>query len=172
MATAKDRKDAAHYLRITATHFAPRDWNYTRNNDIEHIRYKDAWKGRYNLWGRLKTTQHLLFSSRKTGLRKLLGGGAKWWQLKRRWSEVRAALVVGLRTDKHLPDGVLNNGNVIVHWEEDGEYLQVVQPSVGELVSNFLLEEPKNPHAIKISNEIDRILKSYSTRIKEGKDND
>ncbi|WP_142921609.1 hypothetical protein, partial [Staphylococcus saprophyticus] len=33
--------------------------------------------------------------------------------------------------DNHMPDGVLNSGTVITMWEEDGEYINFVQPLVG-----------------------------------------
>lgn len=169
MSTKKNREKAAKYLRSTATHFVERDWNYTRKTNLKRIRYKDEWQGSGSLWGRLKMTKFLLVGSRKSSLHQELFRREKgWWTLPRLWHHVRAALIVGMGTDKHLPDGQLDNGNILVYWEETAEYIQVVQPSVGELLSNFLLEEPDHPHAVLIANEIDRILKGYSARAKAG----
>jgi hypothetical protein len=46
-------------------------------------------------------------------------------------------------------------------WDEYGEYFQLVQPLVGGLLADFLEQEPNNPHAIKIAEEIDRIAMAY-----------
>ena len=64
--------------------------------------------------------------------------------------------------------GVLDSGNIITFWEETGEYLNLMQPTVGTLVADFIIEDPTNPHAIKINKELTRLLKNYVKRIKAG----
>jgi hypothetical protein len=73
-----------------------------------------------------------------------------------------------LKRDNNEPDGVLDDGNIITFWEETGEYLNMIQPTVGTLVADFILENPTNPHAIKINKELDRLRKNYNKRIKDG----
>jgi hypothetical protein len=66
-----------------------------------------------------------------------------------------------LKRDKNLPDGSLDEGSIITFWGETGEYLQFVQPSVGDLLVKFLRDQPENPHAIKITEELDRIYELF-----------
>lgn len=73
-----------------------------------------------------------------------------------------------LKRDNNLPDGVLDGGNIITNWEETGEYLNLMQPTVGTLIADFILEDPTNPHAIKINKELTRLHKNYAKRIKAG----
>jgi hypothetical protein len=76
-----------------------------------------------------------------------------------------------LRREANTPDGILDSGNIITFWEETGEYLNLMQPTVGTLIADFILEDPTNPHAIKINKEITRLHKNYAKRIKAGEVN-
>lgn len=162
--------DEGRYLKDLATHFAFRDWRYTRQHDIVHIRYKGDYKGYDHPLQRVK---RVLFPSRSSRrLARLLLPVERWnWRepvksTQLLWWTLRAHLTVGLRTGKNLPDGVLDGGGVITHWEETGEYLQMVQPSVGSLLADFLLAEPEHPHAVLILAELKRIGDDYERRIK------
>src|SRR5690625_4054955 len=39
-------------------------------------------------------------------------------------------------------------------WQEDADYVVLVQPKVGEVIGQFLLDEPDHPHAIKIAEAV------------------
>lgn len=146
------------YLHALATHFSPRDWEYTRIHTIKHIRYDDDNKGYNRLDKRIRRAVGALFEPKHGFFH------GKGWDWRFRFAYAR----VQLRLDANLPDGVLNGGSIISHWEEDGEYLQMVQPSVGELLAEFLCAEPDNPHAVKIIAELDRLRAGYAERAKEG----
>ena len=145
-------KETGSILRNYAEHFTFRDWNYTRQYDIESIYYKDV----ETLLKRIKNAWRWLTKPREHYLLQLAD-----------LSRISMAFHA-LKKDKNLPDGVLNNGSIITFWEETGEYLQLVQPTVGSLVGKFLEEDPNNPHAIAIAQEIDRILAAYSARVVNG----
>lgn len=152
----------AEYLKSLASHFAPRDWNYTRDVEIKHIRYYSDTEGRNTLRCRIQNTiSGLLRKDRK---------GSFLYQ-----NKFLDRLLVRYYTARHTfrkednrPDGTLDGGSVITHWEETGEYLQMVQPSVGILLSEFLLAEPEHPHAKIIIAELDRIQAGYVSRIDSG----
>ncbi len=113
---AVDVHDYADQLRQYATHFAPRDWNYTRNTGkLEAIRYSYA---EDLFWGRVRCAIHWLVRKQPEFAK---GWGPNRFQMARH----------ALHRNEHMPDGVLNGGSIITHWEEDGEYLQYVQPTVG-----------------------------------------
>lgn len=143
-------KQAKHLLGY-ATHFEHRDWNYTRKTgliDIVHERDDERF-----LRNRIKSSWRWL--TRKTPLwSKEIGGPGKF----------QMAMHV-LKRRPNLPDGSLDGGGVITFWEETGEYLQLVQPTVGEMLANWMLAEPENPHAIKIATELARINDGYTQRI-------
>lgn len=147
--------DAARLLRLLATHFVFRDWNYTRLTDIDHIRYRTVHPGQH-LHERIAAAAGALLR-RKTY-------GAPWWRLDIRFACARSAL----RRDPNRPDGVLDGGTIITFWEETGEYLQLVQPSVGALLADWLLAEPDNEHAQAILTELNRLRDNYGTRINAG----
>ena len=85
------------------------------------------------------------------------------WLSVSRW---RMAAVLLVR-EKNLPDGILDEGNIITHWEETGEYLQYVQPSVGTLIAEWMLAEPTNQHAQAVAAEMRRIQDAYVARLTE-----
>jgi hypothetical protein len=144
--------ESVQYLDDLANHFAHRDWDYTRNHNIKHIRYKD--EERDTLKYRVGRSLRWMF--KKTSY---IPSSFKWKLI---------LAFYALKKQDHLPDGHLDGGNVITHWEETGEYLQMVQPSVGALLVNFLKEDPDHKHAKLIIAELDRISNRYSERIKKG----
>lgn len=144
------------YLEFLANHFEHRDWNYTRLHNIKDIKYVRGYDVQNSLKHRFKMAFHFLF--RKTTIDFF---DTRWWH---RFT----MFIYCLKRDKNTPDGVLDEGKVITYWEETGEYLQMVQPSVGALLVEFLKEEPDNPHAKLIIAEMDRIMKSFHERGKNG----
>ena len=152
--TSEQVRKLAADLRTYATHFAPRDWDYTRNHgNLTAIRY-DYPTDRL----RYRIREALAWLIR----RDRLGGDFKT----NRWLMARTAL----RREAHLPDGVLDGGNIITHWEETGEYLQYVQPTVGALIAEWLDTEPENPHAQKVATEMCRIQDAYTERLRTHRD--
>lgn len=139
----------ADQLRQYATHFAPRDWNYTRDlGDLRPIHYGRRWP------------------SIKSALRYLFRGCAEIFPEEpsmrpSRWAMARAAL----RSYDSEPDGVLDGGSIITHWEETGEYLQYVQPSVGALLADLMDAHPDLPEVRAIADEMKRINDNYGRRI-------
>ena len=137
-----------------ATHFSQSDWNYTRDlGKLHSIRYDLEHE---TLRGRVKRACGYLFSRQAE------------WEKELPVPRWRMAKHV-MRRDRNLPDGVLDNGGILVYWEENGEYIQKVQPSVGELVARFLLEDPGNPHAVRIAAELERIAAGYRERLDAAK---
>lgn len=149
----------AHQLRSYATHFVMRDWCYTRNlGRLKHIRYDDDFSGYDHPWRRLKRTV-LRFLRTDRIEREVFGR-----RFPLSWSHPLAAIRGGLRTGRHLPDGVLDNGGVITFWEETGEYLQYVQPSVGALLADLMDAHPDLPEVQAIADEMKRINDDYGVR--------
>lgn len=158
----------AYVFRLHAEHFAQDDWEYTRTTSIKHIRYEGDYKGYSHPFKRVQRTARNIFF--KDSLSRLFDRPAeKSSPLKERLAvklaTLRAKLKVGLRTDSHRPDGVLDGGNIITHWEETGEYLQFVQPSVGSLLADFLEANPTHPSAVAIAGEMKRIIDAYAERL-------
>lgn len=145
-----------------ANHFEHYDWEYTRKDGIEHIRYTDEHNPYDKLSNRIKRAFGWGFGNTPSWLYVFEEKKSLWRRLRNRWSMFKYSL----RRDSNTPDGVLAGGKIIVFWEEDGEYLQFVQPSVGALLSTFLQEDPENPHAIAIVKEMKRIQRAYDKRIK------
>ena len=135
--------EVARTLHNYATIFHAGDWAYTRDHgDLVAIRYDEPFD---HPWARLKRAVGYLFGRTDVS----------------RWQMIR----VTLPREKHLPDGILDGGNIITHWEETGEYLQFVQPSVGALIANWLAAEPMNPHAQRVAIEMRRIQDDYAARL-------
>lgn len=126
-------------------------WTYSRNlRGMKHIRYERDWQGYDGLWPRIRRAfdPRLLFA--RDGLHKQLG---MKWSLGMMWAHIR----VTLRTDTNLPDGALHSGCIITSWEEDGEYIESMGPTVGAIVADFLQKSPTHPYAEAIAAEIERI---------------
>jgi hypothetical protein len=160
--------DSAQELLDLATHFAARGWDYTRVHDVAAIRLTGDRAG-YHAWRRRVARAARCLLGPGTGARAFAGSDARGWVRLLRGATYRVACArVALRRPTHLPDGVLDQGRIVTFWEEDGEYLQLVQPSVGELVARFLLEDPDHPHAVRIRAELDRIRARYADRVRAG----
>ena len=151
---------SAKHLKDLADHFEYRDWNYTRQDHIKSIRYTPEHDPHNKLSYRIKQAAWWMF-----------GKTPQWYEvlgekdnLFKRFGMARYAL----KRDPNTPDGVLDGGSIITFWEETGEYLNLMQPTVGTLVADFIIEDPTNPHAIKINKELTRLLKNYDKRIKAG----
>ena len=154
-----DVKKVAEEFRSYAEHFVHEDWNYTRNlGGLTSIRYDyegDTLRGRVkDAWGWLKGKGDNILRVLRLGDETLLQ------------ARLRQASFA-LKRDKHLPDGVLDSGGIITVWEETGEYLQYVQPSVGSLIADFMESDPHHPSAIAIAEEMERIQEAYAARIKQ-----
>lgn len=152
---------SAKYLKELADHFEYRDWNYTRQTHIKSIRYESKYDFPNTLSYRIKSTFRWAFFPPK--FVRIL---EPTW--KDRLRSRFTMPVHAIRRDPNLPDGVLDGGNIITFWEETGEYLNLMQPTVGTLIADFILEDPTNPHAIKINKELTRLHKNYKKRIKAG----
>lgn len=141
------------FLRRLATHHDHgAGWAYTRDTEIKHIRYRKDYQGRNRLDRRITR-----------GLRQAFGRGfldnEHWWRqgsLRQLWYHLYFSILVNVK-DSNAPDGVLKGGSVIVHWEEDGEYIESVGPTVGERIADFLEAEPDNEHAKAIAAEMQRV---------------
>lgn len=140
------------------------EWDYTRNHDIKSIRYKDGPLQEDTILRRLKSALECLYKRDGIFASEFLGP----WTIKSRLSFAWHVL----QRDDNLPDGSLAHGKIITYWEEDGEYLQLVQPTVGSLLADFLEQEPENPHAILIVKEMERINRDYNKRLKAEKENE
>lgn len=150
----------ADQLRQYATHFEISDWNYTRNLDgMKHIRYERDTAGSNRIDRRWRR-----------GIRRLLGPndelarmlGVTGW--KDRWY----GFLCAIRKGQNVPDGVLDGGGIITYWEEVGEYLQYVQPSVGALLADLMDAHPDLPEVQAIAAEMKRINDDYAARIEAG----
>ena len=165
-----DGPNSAEVLHSHATHFARDDWQWTRKTNIEAIRYTNDFDGYNSRKNRAVRALREAFGRDRSGLGKAFATpGASVWaraltNVLTRWCMARATL----KRDRNLPDGHLENASVIAFWEEDGEYLQYVQPSVGILLAEFLAADPQHPHAAAITQEIDRIRDDYGRRIRAG----
>jgi hypothetical protein len=140
-----------------ANHFEQYDWEYSRDlNGLKKIVFDSddgVRKRLLRVWG--------FFRGDNDNIVRLLGG------LGPLGGRVRVARAM-MRAERHLPDGTLSKGGIITFWEEDGEYIQLMQPSVGALVAEFLIDNPTHPDAIRIAAEIGRIQEEYSKRLKNG----
>jgi len=165
------------HLERLAGHFAPRDWDYTRTGvggvGPSRIVYPGAWSGYGRLDRRLWRALAGCLWRRNVGVGwDVLADtawGRRWVKPVRYLLHVWVTLRVELGTDTHLPDGHLAGGSILTFWEEDGEYLNLAQPSVGLLVAKFLQERPDDPHAVAIATEVSRLVDRYATRVDAGK---
>lgn len=154
--------DRARALREYASHHDSSGWDYTRAHTIKHIRYRGDYAGRNHPLRRVRRWLSG-FLPRTSTTRQMLGM-SRWWN----WRHPIVSGRVALRTDPHLPDGVINNGSVVAYWEEDGEYLQMVQPSVGILLADLMDAHPDLPEVQAIAGELQRIADRYAARIADG----
>lgn len=153
----------ADQLRQYATHFEMRDWNYTRHIKVKHIRYEGDWSGYDHPVRRLGRLIHDFVPRKPDGLRDMVGMG-RWWA----WRHPLVSARTALRTQAHLPDGHLDNGGILTQWEETGEYLQYVQPSVGALIADLMDAHPDLPEVHAVADEMKRINDAYGARCAAG----
>ncbi len=147
--TVDDVNNIARELKAYATHFSERDWNYTRDTGtLRGILYDEPYN---NLSQRIKRALKEIFSLRRDDW----GLGTERFSMA--WCH--------LRSETNMPDGVLDDGNIITHWEETGEYLQFVQPTVGALIAEWLMAEPENAYAKLVAAEMWRIQRRYVERL-------
>ena len=162
--------ESAEILHSYASHFAPRDWQWTRKSDIEAIYFTADRRGYRSPTNRFKRAIRYAFGRDRSNLAAMFADpdasplARAWENVLTRGHMARRAL----ERERHVPDGHLENAGVIAFWEEDGEYLQYVQPTVGVLLAEFLAAEPEHPHAVTISAELDRIRHGYAQRIRDG----
>lgn len=138
------------YLDFSANHFVHRDWIFTNKTHIESIRFSTDYYTHQTLKYRFLQGWSFLTGTKKQSM-----------IFKMSFKERIFMFFYCLKRDKNLPDGSLDEGSIITFWGETGEYLQFVQPSVGDLLVKFLRDQPENPHAIKITEELDRIYELF-----------
>lgn len=137
------------FTRFVATKFTANDtpWVYSRNTGkLRHVRYESDYTG-YNHW-----TKRLARAFNPKELFETKGSFTRSMGLKPRNEGLKmffirawVHIIVNLRKDSNLPDGQVN-GN-LTFWEEDGEYITMMGPTVGVKVLDFLEAEPDNEHA-------------------------
>lgn len=153
----------AEQLRQYATHFALSDWDYTRDTgDLEHIRYRRDFTKHNRIDRRVFKALNYLLGYHRRPPEPFMDLAPRGLRMR----YIRAKIV--LRKERNMPDGVLDGGSIITHWEETGEYLQYVQPSVGAMLADWMDAEPDNSHALKIAGEMRRINARYGKRIADG----
>jgi hypothetical protein len=171
--TADEVLQVAKTLRMYAEHFAPRDWDWTRDHRIKRITYRPSrrpTRGRARRDGRPGKLRWFDPSELPARVWHALSGAL---EDKRRplfpddprmrvgpWRMFKARL-----RSQNLPDGCLDGGGVVVYWEETGEYIQMVQPSVGSRIADLLEDRPEDAHSKAIAGEMKRVLDRYSARI-------
>ena len=158
-------KDAAERLKFLSNIFVHRDWVFTNDTGIDHIRYTQDITGRNVWWRRISREVVEAFKDFfvQDHIWMMLGTNTRF-----NLRHLFRYLILAGALDNNLPDGVLKGGGIITFWAEDGEYIELVPPSVGDLLADFLLEDPDNPHAQKISAELQRIV----ARIRNEEDTD
>jgi len=137
------------------------NWDYSRETGIKHIRMEGDWTGYNHPFSRLKRTIELFIG--KSGL-------THDWGRDHAWKYPRSAIKVWMGTEKHIPDGGMG-GTIITHWEEDGEYIQYVQPRVGKLLVDLMKKFPDLPEVQAIASEMIKIENEYSERLDAEKQN-
>lgn len=157
-------KNMLDWLRFVATKFQHNvdGWTYSRDTgDLEHIRYRSDHTG-YNaplkrFADGLKFGFENAFYARKGSLAARLRGD----EHRNLWQRILTFFIyfhTRFRMEDHLPDGLVN-GSIVTHWEEDGEYIVMMGPTVGVKVLDFLEAEPDNVHAQAILAEMRRVEK-------------
>ena len=154
------KNNTLEYLDALANHFAYRDWDYTRIDHIKSIRYESDHDPHNKLSYRIKQAAWWMFAKTPDWLKQIQKRNGPYKRFR--------MATYALKRDPNIPDGVLDSGNIITFWEETGEYLNLMQPTVGALLVAFLKEEPEHPHAKLITKELERLHKRYDKRIKDG----
>ena len=153
--------NAVKNLKFYSNLFDRDPWKFTTEDHITQIRYTKEHDPHNRLSIRIKQAFSWLFSTKK---------GFRQFFEETRLQALRTRLrmfAYSLKRDTNLPDGVVAGGAIITFWAEDGEYLELVQPSVGSLLADFLIAEPEHPHAKLIIKELNKIQRNKK---KEEKD--
>ncbi|NUS02022.1 MAG: hypothetical protein HOV97_05600 [Nonomuraea sp.] len=147
--------EQAQALRDYATHFAPRDWQWTREHGI-HALYTEPLSARLLDSIKWAWRDGVARIRRKRGpLDEVLK--VSWWRMRKaHWRGVN-----------RLPDGGFEGASVFAHWEEDGEYIQMVQPKVGALIADLMDAHPDLPEVQAVAAEMKRIADDYTRRIEK-----
>lgn len=150
--------EATEYLRGLAERGALSDWSYTRLHRVSRVEHI----GDPSSWERFKNAARAAFKFpfRLDSLAKMLGL-SRWYvykyKIKQEW-----------RGKRRIPDGSLKGGSILSYWEEDGEYIQIMQPSVGLLIADWLDANPDDPHAVKVRDQMEKIISEYDRNIMVG----
>lgn len=156
-----DKAEKAAYWLEGTWPFVRRDWAYSRDkHGLTAMRYDDRDD---DLWSRIKTSWRWL-TEKRSGWQVELQRKPGW--LGALQDRLHMSWYV-LQLEDHLPDGTLDEGTIITIWEEAGEYIQLVQPSVGDLLAALLRAHPTLPEVRAIVEEIHRIQNDYVERIGE-----
>lgn len=150
-------------LRDYAEHYVQRDWVYTRKTNIRHIRLAGDFSGYDHPVRRMQRTLGQ-FLRPADNLSRMFGINP--------WRHPVVTLRVGLRTQAHLPDGELKHSGLIAHNEEMGEYVQMVQPSVGSKIADLLDAHPDLPAVQALAAEIQRVWDVYGESLADQHDDD
>lgn len=159
---ARSTDQVGKLLKARATHYNHGEgWTYSRGVEgLEHIRFRSDYTG-YDHWtrrlARALSPKDLLGIDR---LSRMLG---RETGLKSRLLSASAHFRVNIRKESNLPDGGLPG--VLTFAEENGEYIEMVGPTIGAKIADFLIAEPDHPHAQAISEEIERILELSRQRL-------
>lgn len=135
-------------------------WVYTEDlGDLEHIRFKSDYTGR-NHW--LRRLGRALNFKRTLAWEKPLRGKLS---LRKVPASLYWNFVASMRKDNNLPDGRINTN--FFSWEEDGKYFALFQPLVGMKVLEFCKDNPDNPYAQAILEEMLQSKNAYDAARKE-----
>jgi len=149
---------AVDYLDDLSNHFSyPEGWHWTRKSGVKKIEFHEVPRTQ-KLGFRIKFTLSGLFGESLRREMRFLRSEKKFFEhpllwLYGKWVTVR----VRLFKEKNIPDGHVKEPGIICFWEEDGEYICMMQPSVGALLAKFLKEDPDNEWAKKLTAELERV---------------
>jgi hypothetical protein len=153
--------DSVKFMRSQAEYFDRSDrWLFTGHTPelyrVVHERDRLTWK---NLRGRVKEAFEWLFQypDFAKAIDTYLDGPLPWWR--KLGKRLHMFWFTLSHVERNLPDGKV--GSIYTYWMEDGRYIMMMQPSVGSLLADFLEQEPDNPHAQKIREEMDKILEDW-----------
>jgi hypothetical protein len=152
-------KELLDWFEFVATKFQANGdgWIYTRDlGDLEHIRHRSDHTGYHHWTRRLRRAINLKNALGQDSFSRMFNVDRRR-TLKEVWGHFRAYVMVAWQLDKNLPDGRIANAAIITHWEEDGEYITLMGPTVGIKVLEFLKAEPDNPYARAILDEMHRL---------------
>lgn len=154
-----DVQKVAASLDFLANHFVEEPWTIDEQ-DSQHrvVGLNTKWYIKHNrLFSRFRRSVGWLFSkgSSLDDVFYELDESSKPFWVYRILANISMAKY-SLRKDPNRPDYSLREGTVVALWAETGDYLISMQPAVGDKVAKFLRENPDNPYAIEIAEEIQK----------------